>query len=105
MSIPSPFRSLSSTSPSSRSWAADQALSIYINSRFFPTAASRFRKFMLRYAPAPLVDHLFGLGPSRAADEFLFPFFAEFCFEEFADEIRGYRELVNSADMTKPHTW
>jgi hypothetical protein len=87
------------------SWAADQALAIYINSKFFPTAAARFQKFVLRTIVPSLKDALFTLGDSSAAEEYLFPLFAEYCFNQFANEIKSYRELVNSADMTKPHSW
>ncbi|GJP54912.1 hypothetical protein CLOM_g13926, partial [Closterium sp. NIES-68] len=88
-----------------RGWAADQALAIYIPSRFFPTAASKFRRFVLRCCSPALASALEHMGPGRDADEFLFPLFAEFCFGEFPEEIRKYRDLVNSADMTKPHIW
>ncbi|CAI5987500.1 unnamed protein product, partial [Closterium sp. NIES-65] len=86
-----------------RGWAADQALAIYIPSRFFPTAASKFRRFVLRCCRPELASALAHMGAGRDADEFLFPLFAEFCFGEFPEEIRNYRDLVNSADMTKPH--
>ncbi|CAI5491535.1 unnamed protein product, partial [Closterium sp. Naga37s-1] len=86
-------------------WAADQALAIYIPSRFFPTAASKFRRFVLRCCCPELASALAHMGAGRDADEFLFPLFAEFCFGEFPEEIRNYRDLVNSADMTKPHVW
>ncbi|CAI7824124.1 unnamed protein product [Closterium sp. NIES-54] len=88
-----------------RGWAADQALAIYIPSRFFPTAASKFRRFVLRCCRPELASALAHMGAGRDADEFLFPLFAEFCFGEFPEEIRNYRDLVNSADMTKPHVW
>ncbi|CAI5478441.1 unnamed protein product [Closterium sp. Yama58-4] len=88
-----------------RGWAADQALAIYIPSRFFPTAASKFRRFVLRCCRPELASALAHMGAGRDADEFLFPLFAEFCFGEFPEEIRSYRDLVNSADMTKPHVW
>ncbi|CAI5962056.1 unnamed protein product [Closterium sp. NIES-64] len=82
-------------------WAADQALAIYIPSRFFPTAASKFRRFVLRCcqprAP-PLRSRTWARGGTRTS--FCFRSFAEFCFGEFPEEIRNYRDLVNSADMT-----
>eukprot|EP00897_Mesotaenium_endlicherianum_P010532 jgi/Mesen1/9507/ME000637S08952 len=88
-----------------RGWAADQALALYVNSKFFPMAAARFRKFVLRTVGPELRDSLMALGPTVRAEEYLFPLFAEYCFNEFPEEIKAYRALVNSADMTKPHTW
>ncbi|CAI5466129.1 unnamed protein product [Closterium sp. Yama58-4] len=76
-----------------RGWAADQALAIYIPSRFFPTAASKFRRFVLRCCRPELASALSHMGAGRDADEFLFPLFAEFCFGEFPEEIRSYRDL------------
>ncbi|CAL9771988.1 unnamed protein product [Musa acuminata subsp. burmannicoides] len=86
-------------------WTSDQALALYIPSSFFPTAARRFRLFFLRRCPPAAFRHLSALGPSLAADRFLFPIFAEFCLHEFPDELRGFRSLMESADLTRPHTW
>ncbi|WOL20289.1 ATP-dependent RNA helicase SUV3L, mitochondrial [Canna indica] len=86
-------------------WASDQALALYIPSSFFPTAAQRFRRFFLQHCPPAAFRYLSALGPSAAADRFLFPIFADFCLDEFPDELRGFRSLMESADLTKPHTW
>lgn len=88
-----------------RGWAADQALALYINSKVFPTAAFQFRKFVLKALTPALKEALLSLGPSLEAERYLFPLFAEYCFSAFAAEIKAYRGLVESADMTKPHTW
>ena len=88
-----------------RGWAADQALALYINSKIFPAAASQFRKYVLKALTPGLKDALLSLGPSLDAERYLFPLFAEYCFSAFAAEIKSYRGLVESADMTKPHTW
>eukprot|EP00268_Persea_americana_P008269 TRINITY_DN13199_c0_g1_i1.p1 TRINITY_DN13199_c0_g1~~TRINITY_DN13199_c0_g1_i1.p1 ORF type:complete len:809 (-),score=114.68 TRINITY_DN13199_c0_g1_i1:246-2672(-) len=87
------------------SWASDQALAIYIGGSFFPTAAHRFRSFFLKRCPGDVAQYLVGSGPSRTSDQFLFPIFVEFCMEEFPDEIKRFRSMVESADLTKPYTW
>eukprot|EP01018_Ginkgo_biloba_P038964 Gb_39537 [translate_table: standard] len=86
-------------------WARDQALALYINASFFPTAARRFRIFFLNKCPRDVVEYLVGLGPCKESDRFLFPVFAEFCLRKCQDEIKIFRNLVHSADLTKPHTW
>ncbi|RVW82692.1 DExH-box ATP-dependent RNA helicase DExH18, mitochondrial [Vitis vinifera] len=86
-------------------WAANQALAIYIGMSFFPTAASKFRSFMSKKCTADVAKYLASLGPGDAAVKFLFPIFVEFCLEEFPDEIKRFRSMIKSADLTKPHTW
>ncbi|XP_074564540.1 ATP-dependent RNA helicase SUV3L, mitochondrial-like [Curcuma longa] len=86
-------------------WVSDQALALYIPSSFFLTAVRRFRLFFLQRCPPAAFRHLTALGPSPAADRFLFPIFADFCLEEFPDKLRGFRTLMESADLTRPHTW
>ncbi len=86
-------------------WVSDQALAIYINSKFFPTAVSRFRKFFSSRSSSELRAMLIKMGPTNEALRFLFPIFAEFCINEFAAEISRYRDLVSTADLTKPDAW
>lgn len=86
-------------------WASNQALAIYIGLSFFPTAVHKFRNFYLKKCPADVTKYLLALGPSDAAVKFLFPIFVEFCLENFPDEIKRFRGMVESADLTKPHTW
>ncbi|XP_051113239.1 DExH-box ATP-dependent RNA helicase DExH18, mitochondrial [Andrographis paniculata] len=86
-------------------WASDQALAVYIGASFFPTAARKFGNFFMKKSKADLVKHLVSLSAGDQADKFLFPIFVEFCMEEFPDEIKRFRNSVDSADMTKPHTW
>jgi len=86
-------------------WARDQALALYINASFFPTAVSKFGKFFVNKCPRDVLDYLMKLGPTKESDRFLFPIFMEFCLKEFPDEIKRFRTLVQSADLTKPHTW
>ncbi|KAL2239675.1 UNVERIFIED_CONTAM: DExH-box ATP-dependent RNA helicase DExH18, mitochondrial [Sesamum indicum] len=86
-------------------WASNQALAVYIGSSFFPTAAHKFCSFFLKRCKTDLVKYLASLGPGQEAEKFLFPIFVEFCMEEFPDEIKRFRKMVESADMTKPHTW
>ncbi|KAG5112191.1 hypothetical protein AAZX31_13G048900 [Glycine max] len=85
-------------------WASNQALAIYIGLSFFPTAAHKFRNF-LKKCPADVAKYLVYLGPSDEAVRFLFPIFVEFCLENFPDEIKRFRGMVEAADLTKPHTW
>lgn len=86
-------------------WASDQALAIYIGKAFFPTAVQKFRKFFFLKCSADVVKYLVSLGPSDAAVKFLFPIFVEYCLKEFPDEIKQFRSMIESADLTKPHTW
>lgn len=86
-------------------WASNQALALYIGASFFPVAARKFRSFFLKKCDGALVEYLRSIRPGNESDKFLFPIFVEFCLEEFADEIKRFREMVESADMTKPHTW
>ncbi|KAL1059847.1 hypothetical protein V6Z11_1Z001700 [Gossypium hirsutum] len=86
-------------------WAANQSLAIYIGRSFFPTAAHKFRSFFFKNCSADVTEYLVSLGPSNAAVKFLFPIFVEFCIEEFPDEIKQFRSMIQSADLTAPHTW
>ncbi|KAL8481181.1 hypothetical protein ACS0TY_027635 [Phlomoides rotata] len=86
-------------------WATNQALSLYIGASFFPFAAKKFSSFFIKRCKIDLAKYLVSLGPGNEADRFLFPIFVEFCMEKFPDEIKRFREMVDSADMTKPHTW
>lgn len=86
-------------------WASNQALAIYIGLSFFPTAAHKFHNFFRKKCPADVAKYLVSLGPCDAAFKFLFPIFVEFCLENFPDEIKRFRGMVESADLTKPHTW
>lgn len=86
-------------------WASNQALAVYIGASFFPTAAHKFRNFFFKKCRTNVAKYLVSLGPGDAADRFLFPIFVEFCLEEFPDEIKRFRSMIESADLTKPHTW
>lgn len=86
-------------------WASNQALAIYIGLSFFPTAAHKFQNFFRKKCPADVAKYLVSLGPCDDAVEFLFPIFVEYCLENFPDEIKRFRGMVESADLTKPHTW
>ncbi|PQQ10077.1 DExH-box ATP-dependent RNA helicase DExH18 mitochondrial [Prunus yedoensis var. nudiflora] len=86
-------------------WASDQFLAIYIGRSFFPTAVHNFRGFFFKKSSADVVRYVVSLGPSDDAVEFLFPVFVEYCLEEFPDEIKRFRGMIESADLTKPHTW
>lgn len=86
-------------------WAANQALAVYIGMSFFPTAAHKFRNFFIKKCSAEVAEYLLSLGPSDAAVKFIFPIFVEFCIEHFPDEIKRFRSMIESADLTKPHTW
>ncbi|KAK9669721.1 hypothetical protein RND81_13G150200 [Saponaria officinalis] len=86
-------------------WASNQALAIYIGASFFPTAVHKFRSFFIKECRDDVAKYLLSLGPSSEAERFLFPIFVEFCLEEFPGEIKKFRRLVESADLTKPHTW
>lgn len=86
-------------------WATEQALAIYIGRSFFPTAAYKFRSFFFKKCSADVAKYVAYLGPSDDAVKFLFPVFVEYCLEEFPDEIKRFRDMIASADLTKPHTW
>lgn len=87
-------------------WVSEQALlRCYISAVVFPMAVSRFRKFFFSRCTPEIKVHLLKLGPSSDGDKFLFPLFSEFSSREFAGEIARYKALVETADLTKPHTW
>ncbi|KAI4320429.1 hypothetical protein MLD38_033911 [Melastoma candidum] len=89
----------------SSGWASNQALGIYIGKSFFPTAVHKFHEFFLQKSHADIVTYLLSLGPSDEALKFLFPIFVEHCLVMFPDEIKKFRSMIESADLTKPHTW
>ncbi|KAL2939461.1 DExH-box ATP-dependent RNA helicase DExH18 mitochondrial [Bienertia sinuspersici] len=93
------------TQLSRSAWASNQALAIYIGASFFPTAVHTFRGFFTRHCRDDIVKYLLSLGLSDEMEKFLFPVFVEFCLEEFPDEIKKFRSMIESADLTKPHTW
>ncbi|KAK9073604.1 hypothetical protein SSX86_007928 [Deinandra increscens subsp. villosa] len=86
-------------------WASNQALAIYISASFFPTAAQSFRKFFFKKFDDDTLEYLLSLSPGNESDRFLFPLFVEYCLEEFPDEIKKFRSMISSADLTKPETW
>ncbi|KAM7519843.1 hypothetical protein LguiB_018805 [Lonicera macranthoides] len=86
-------------------WASNQALAVYIGASFFPTAVQKFRNFFFKKCQTDIVKYLVSLGPCNEAERFLFPIFVEFCLEEFSDEIKRFKGMIDSADLTKPHTW
>lgn len=86
-------------------WASNQALAIYIGLSFFPTAVHKFRQFFFKKCPPDIFKYVATLFPSDAAVKFLFPIFVEYCLEMFPDEIKRFQGMVESADLTKPHTW
>ncbi|KAI3977813.1 hypothetical protein MKX01_040558 [Papaver californicum] len=86
-------------------WASNQALAIYIGLSFFPTAVRKFQTFFKNKCTGDVAKHLISLGTSEESERFLFPIFVEFCLEEFPDEIKRFRGILDSADLTKPHTW
>ncbi|KAL9995605.1 putative RNA helicase [Helianthus debilis subsp. tardiflorus] len=86
-------------------WASNQALAIYIGASFFQTAAHNFRSFFFKKCDDEIVDYLLSLGPGNESERFLFPIFVEYCLEEFPDEIKKFRSMISSADLTKPETW
>ncbi|MCL7028931.1 hypothetical protein MKW94_009050 [Papaver nudicaule] len=86
-------------------WASNQALAIYIGLSFFPTAVRKFQSFFKDKCTGDIAKHLISLGPCEESERFLFPIFVEFCLEEFPDEIKRFRGILDSADLTKPHTW
>ncbi|KAM7515423.1 hypothetical protein LguiA_005006 [Lonicera macranthoides] len=86
-------------------WASNQALAVYIGASFFPSAVQKFRNFFFKKCQNDIVKYLVSLGPCSEAERFLFPIFVEFCLEEFPDEIKRFKGMIDSADLFKPHTW
>ncbi|KAJ7970977.1 putative ATP-dependent RNA helicase, mitochondrial [Quillaja saponaria] len=86
-------------------WASNQALAIYIGLSFFPTAVHKFHKFFFKKCSTDVANYLISLGPCDKAVKYLFPVFIEYCLKEFPDEIKRFRSIIESADLTKPHTW
>ena len=88
------------------SWASNQAISLYVNSSLWGSAAAKFRKFVLRAITPDVVAGLVECGGDRGrSDRLLFPLFASFVLERFAAEVAEYRVLSQSADLRFPHRW
>ncbi|KAJ4752832.1 ATP-dependent RNA helicase [Rhynchospora pubera] len=87
-------------------WAMQQALSLYLPSSAFPSAVSKFRLFFLSHCSPATATHLLQMSQSQS-ESFLFPIFSEFCLhhDELRSDLRAYRTLMDSADLTKPHSW
>jgi ATP-dependent RNA helicase SUPV3L1/SUV3 len=89
-------------------WATDQALSLYLPSSAFSSAVAKFRLFFLSNCSPHTAHHLLQMADSHslsAVHQFLFPIFAEFCLKELQDDLTKYQKLMETADLTKPHTW
>ncbi|KAJ6817828.1 ATP-dependent RNA helicase SUV3L, mitochondrial [Iris pallida] len=83
-------------------WVREQSLAIYLPSSFFPTAAKSFRSFLLPRFPLPLLPELSSHPDPHSC---LLPAFLDFCLHRFPAELREFKSLTDSADLTKPHTW
>eukprot|EP00898_Chlorokybus_atmophyticus_P005027 jgi/Chlat1/5525/Chrsp369S05340 len=86
-------------------WASDQSRKLYITANLFPTAASKFRKFIIKYADRELLEALTDFGPSDEADRLLFALFEHYCQHFLAKQINEYKSMVQSADLKNPHEW
>ncbi|KAH0929285.1 hypothetical protein HID58_015012, partial [Brassica napus] len=74
-----------------------------VRSNLQPVA--KFRDFFFETCNLEVVQGLVRVGATDDAVKFLFPVFVEFCIEEFPDEIKRFKSVVDSADLTKPATW
>lgn len=83
----------------------DQALALYVNSKLYTRAAASFRRGLMKRMTPEMRDALLASPNADAVQEVLFPDFARFALATYADEITAYRELVKTADLTKPHLW
>ncbi|KAJ1700178.1 hypothetical protein LUZ63_008690 [Rhynchospora breviuscula] len=83
-------------------WAMQQALSLYLPSSAFPSAVSKFRLFFLSHCSPATAAHLLRMSDSHS---FLFPIFSEFCLRHLRSDLRAFRTLMDSADLTEPHSW
>jgi ATP-dependent RNA helicase SUPV3L1/SUV3 len=54
---------------------------------------------------AELGGALCALRPGDAAQQALFPYFAQFVLERYVDDIKAYRDMVHSVDLRNPHQW
>ncbi|KAF3331741.1 ATP-dependent RNA helicase SUPV3L1 [Carex littledalei] len=45
------------------------------------------------------------LESESAVHRFLFSNFAVFCLNELQDDLKIFKKLMETADLTKPHTW
>ncbi|XP_078166079.1 ATP-dependent RNA helicase SUV3L, mitochondrial-like isoform X2 [Carex rostrata] len=89
-------------------WAIDQALSLYLPSSAFPSAVSKFRLFFLSNCSPQTAEQLLEMAEEEsesAVHRFLFPVFAEFCLKELQSDLKKFKQLMETADLTKPHTW
>nr|POE49940.1 dexh-box atp-dependent rna helicase dexh18, mitochondrial [Quercus suber] len=65
----------------------------------------KFWNFFFKKCSANVFKYVVSLGPSDDAVKSLFPIFVEYCLKEFPDEIKRFWGMIESADLTKPHTW
>ncbi|KAI7846490.1 hypothetical protein COHA_000025 [Chlorella ohadii] len=83
----------------------DQALALYVNSKLYAEAVPQFHEWLLAGMDGQLRDALMGLQAGPAAQEALFPLFAQFVLERYTDDIKAYREKVQTVDLRNPHQW
>jgi hypothetical protein len=76
-----------------------------VNHELYPIVAARFKKLVLKGCTEELKQWFLQVEPSDEAEEALFPLFAELCLQEFREELRHFRKLVESANLTEPEKW
>ena len=84
------FRALIRTFASSAD-VKDQALALYVNAKLYTAATQAFREWLLAGMDTQLRDGLLALQPGPAAQEALFPYFAQFVLDRYTDDIKAYR--------------
>ncbi|XP_078160333.1 DExH-box ATP-dependent RNA helicase DExH18, mitochondrial-like [Carex rostrata] len=101
--ITSLFRSFSK-SPG----AMHRALSLYLPSYAFPSAVGLFRIVFLSKCTTLCAENLLKMAElesESAVHRFLFPNFAVFCLNVLQNDLKIFKKLMETADLTKPHTW
>ncbi|PRW56167.1 ATP-dependent RNA helicase mitochondrial [Chlorella sorokiniana] len=83
----------------------DQALALYVNSKLYAEAMPQFQEWLLAGMDGQLRDALMSMQVGQAAQEALFPYFAQFVLERYMEDIKAYREMVQTVDLRKPHQW
>ncbi|CAG9467534.1 unnamed protein product [Pedinophyceae sp. YPF-701] len=88
-----------------KGWARDQAIALYVSSALFVRATQGFTAWLAETGTAKMAADLAAMPSRRSRVKVLFPLFARYVVSRHQAEIAAYRELVLTADMTKPHLW
>eukprot|EP00250_Pteridium_aquilinum_P009652 c18829_g1_i1 orf=75-2423(+) len=83
---------------------APAAVALFVNDTLFPSAAPAFQGFFEQNCSKEFKKQLEDLGCVDVREKVFFPMFVDFCNEHYPKEMKRFQDLVQTADMSKPHT-